>query len=100
MKVFRGLSLLKINGLVRERDFKSCKVMFDVSRDLDSIKCCTLNRPAGPVNGAGPTHWGAEQPFPVAQKPTHCPWLCVPGLCSGAGSPSWPYNQSGGGGEA
>lgn len=74
MKVFRGLSLLlNLNGLLRERGFKSCKVTFEASRDLDSFKYCTLSRPAGPVNGAGPTHQGVEGPFPVAQKPTHSP---------------------------
>lgn len=85
MKVSRGLSrFLKINGLVRERDFKSCKVTLKVSRDLDPFKCCTLNRPAGPVSRAGPTRQGVEQPFPVAQKPICSPHPCIPWavLCS------------------
>ena len=48
-KFSRGPSLfLKINGVMRERNFKSRKLTFEVSGGLEPLKCCTLNRPSGP----------------------------------------------------
>lgn len=91
-KFARGLSLfLKINGAMTERDIESCNVTCEVSGGLDSLKCRTLNRPAGPPE------WNRSHPpalraalFLLAEKQIFFPhWFGSPvcalvsGLCRG-----------------
>lgn len=82
---------------MRERDFKSCKVTFEVSGSLDSLKCCTLYRSAGSSEWSCSHLPGLRAALSSSiEANLFRTFICLPCLCFGVGSPSWQCNQSGG----
>lgn len=75
---------------MRQRDFKSFKVTFEVRDSLDCLKCCTrfLEGSYSSLPGLAAVLLLLANLLPALS--------CLPCLCFGVGSPSWPCNQSGG----